>query len=36
MLTLFTDSDCDVTPEIASEYGYKVISMPYMINGKEV
>ena len=32
---LFTDSDCDMTPEIAREYGYKtIISMPYSIDGK--
>lgn len=36
MLTLFTDSDCDVTPEIAKEYGFKLISMPYVIDGKEI
>ena len=33
MLQLFTDSDCDVTPEIAKQYGYKLISMPYSIDG---
>ena len=32
---LFTDSDCDMTPQIAQEYGYKtIISMPYSIDGK--
>ena len=32
---LFTDSDCDMTPELAKEYGYKtIISMPYSIDGK--
>ena len=32
---LFTDSDCDMTPELAEEYGYKtIISMPYSIDGK--
>ncbi|NLB48842.1 MAG: DegV family protein [Erysipelotrichia bacterium] len=36
MYTLFTDTDCDITPEIASKYGYKLISMPYTIHGKEV
>jgi DegV family protein with EDD domain len=36
MLTLFTDSDCDVTPEIAKEYGYKLISMPYVIGDKTI
>ncbi len=34
MLKLFTDTDCDVTPEIAKEYGYSLISMPYSIDGK--
>ena len=34
MLKLFTDTDCDVTPEIAAEYGYSLISMPYSIDGK--
>lgn len=36
MYTLFTDTDCDITPEIASKYGYKLISMPYTIHGNEV
>lgn len=36
MLKLFTDTDCDVTPEIAAEYGYGLISMPYAIDGKTV
>lgn len=36
MLQLYTDTDCDVTPEIAEEYGYKLISMPYSIDGKTV
>ena len=32
---LFTDSDCDMTPQLAKEYGYKtIISMPYSIDGK--
>ena len=34
MLTLFSDTDCDVTPAIAREYGYKVIPMPYTVDGK--
>ena len=34
MLTLFTDTDTDFTPEIAKEYGYKLISMPYSIDAK--
>ena len=31
MFQLFTDTDTDITPEIAKEYGYKIISMPYTI-----
>ena len=34
MLVLFTDTDTDVTPEIAAEYGYNLISMPYSIDGR--
>lgn len=33
MLVLFTDTDTDMTPELAKEYGYKLISMPYVIDG---
>lgn len=33
---LFTDTDTDITPEIAAHYGYKLISMPYAIDGKEI
>ena len=29
MFQLFTDTDTDITPEVAQEYGYKLISMPY-------
>jgi DegV family protein with EDD domain len=36
MYALFTDTDCDVTPEIASRFGYHLISLPYIENGKEV
>ena len=36
MYTLFTDTDTDITPEVAARYGYKLISMPYTINGQEV
>ena len=32
MITLFTDTDTDITPEIAAEYGYHLISMPYTID----
>ncbi len=36
MLTLYTDSDTDITPKIAAEYGYKMISMPFTTDGKTV
>ena len=36
MYSLFTDTDCDVTPEIAAQYGYKLIVMPYVLQNKEV
>ena len=36
MYDLFTDGDCDVTPKIAAEYGYHVIAMPYIVDGKEI
>ena len=36
MLVLFTDTDCDITPDIANYYGYKLISMPYTIDGNEI
>lgn len=35
MLTLFTDTDTDFSPKLAKEYGFKIISMPYYIDGKE-
>ena len=35
MLTLISDTDCDMTPALAREFGYKVIiPMPYAIDGK--
>lgn len=34
MFTVFVDSDCDFTPEIVAEYGFKLISMPFSIDGK--
>lgn len=34
MLVLFTDTDTDITPEQAKEYGYHLISMPYAVDGK--
>lgn len=36
MLVLFTDTDTDLTLEEAKKYGYKMISMPYIVDGKEV
>ena len=33
MFILFTDTDTDITPALAKEYGYKIISMPYSIDG---
>lgn len=35
MYTLFFDSDCDVTLKKAQEYGARLISMPYVIDGEE-
>lgn len=31
MYQLFTDTDTDITPKEAKEYGYQLISMPYVI-----
>lgn len=36
MVQLFTDTDCDMTPALCAEYGYKLISMPYTIDDKMV
>ena len=33
MLVIFTDTDTDITPSEAKEYGYRLISMPYSIDG---
>lgn len=34
---LFTDTDTDITPEVARELGYSgLISMPYTVDGKEI
>ena len=35
MLVLFTDTDTDLTPKEAEEFGYHLISMPYAIDGEE-
>ena len=36
MFVLFTDTDCDVTPKIAKELGYELISMPYTIGDETI
>ena len=36
MLKLFTDTDTDITPAVAAEYGYRLISMPYSVDAKTV
>ena len=36
MLVLFTDTDTDITPAAAKEFGYRLISMPYSIDGVTV
>ena len=36
MLVLFTDTDTDLTPAAAKEFGYHLISMPYSIDGETV
>ena len=36
MLTCFTDTDTDITLEDAAKYGFKLISMPYSVDGKTV
>ena len=34
MLKIYTDTDTDMTPALAAEYGYTLISMPYSIDAK--
>jgi len=34
MLKIYTDTDTDITPIEAAEYGYKLISMPYSVDAK--
>ena len=34
MFTIYTDTDTDMNPALAAEYGYKLISMPYSIDAK--
>lgn len=36
MYILFTDTDTDITPKEAEEFGYHLISMPYTVDEKEV
>lgn len=36
MLRLFTDTDTDITPQVAAEYDCFMISMPYSIDGNTV
>ena len=36
MFRLFTDSDCDMTPEMAAKYGYTILPMPFEIEGEAV
>ncbi|MBO7401888.1 MAG: DegV family protein [Lachnospiraceae bacterium] len=36
MLRIFTDTDTDITPEVAKEFGYNLISMPYSYDGNTV
>lgn len=36
MFKIYTDTDTDLTPVEAKYYGYKLISMPYIIDGKEI
>ena len=36
MYQLFIDTDTDFTPALAEKYGYKLISMPYTLSGKDV
>ena len=36
MYQLFTDTDTDITPAVAEQYGYQLISMPYSMHGKDI
>ncbi len=36
MFVLFTDTDTDISLEVAKELGYELISMPYTLNEKDV
>ncbi len=34
MLKIYTDTDTDINPSVAAQYGYKLISMPYSIEAQ--
>lgn len=34
MFQIFVDSDCDIVPSQVKEYGFKMISMPYIVSGE--
>ena len=36
MLVIFADTDSDLTPDKAKEFGYHLISMPYSYDGKTI
>lgn len=36
MYALFTDTDTDLTPEEAKRFGYRMISMPYSVDGQTI
>lgn len=36
MYALFTDTDTDITPEVARKYDYHLISMPYTVGENEI
>lgn len=36
MYQLFTDTDTDITPKVAKEWGYKLMSMPYSFEDKDI
>jgi len=36
MYSIYTDTDCDIIPSMAKEFGYKLIYMPYIENEEEI
>lgn len=36
MVRFYTDTDCNITPEIAKKYNFKLISMPYRVGHIEI